>query len=105
MDYLEWIERERRARSRLLKDSPPVDGKRRVRVCRVCGEFCLCHEETCPNCGGNDIALQDLVEATAEVFDGNRIRCRFRYDQLEAAGGGRMVTAGRLYSGFAGGKA
>jgi hypothetical protein len=106
MDYLEWIERERRVRTRLLKDAPLVDGKRRVRVCRECGEFCLCHEETCPNCDGSDIVLQDLVPATAQIVDANWIRCRFRYEHLDAAAGGEKTpVTGTPRSGLAGEKA
>ncbi len=68
-----------------MKTSPLRDGKRRLRVCGECGEFCLCHEETCPNCDSGEILLQEIGEAVAEALDEKRIRCRFRYDHLDAA--------------------
>jgi hypothetical protein len=106
MGYREWIERERRVRGRLLKDIPLADGKRRIRICRECGEFCLCYEERCPNCDSSNIVPQNLIPVAVETVDENQIRCRFRYEHLDAAAGGEKTSVTeRLRSGLGGGKA
>jgi uncharacterized OB-fold protein len=83
MDYDEWISRERKVRTKLLTSSTVMREKKIYRLCQDCGEVCLCHEETCPNCNCNNIVqgkLDDDIEA--EVLSGKRIRCIFRFEHL-----------------------
>ncbi len=80
VNYEEWLSRERRIRMKLLNDSPEIRQSKIYRVCRHCGEICLCHEESCPNCGTDQIVLQKIEDAT--VVSVERIRCRWRYDNL-----------------------
>jgi len=82
MDYDEWIERERRMRISLLKDSPVIKEKSIYRICQDCGEICLCHEETCPNCNSIRIIQDMLHDKDIEVLIGKRIRCKFRFEHL-----------------------
>jgi len=86
MDYKEWIDRERKIRSKLLMSSPEIKNKSICRACKDCGEICLCHEINCPNCGGSKIVDHQFYDVEKEVLSGNRIRCRFRFkniDQIE----------------------
>lgn len=74
--YPAWIERERRIRIKILINSPATKGNL-YRVCRKCGEVCLCHEEACPNCNSTDIAGGAYLPSL-EV----RVRCRYRFEKL-----------------------
>jgi len=80
IEYNEWIKRERRIRFKLLRDSPVIREKKTYTVCQDCGEICLCHEETCPNCNSNRIEQQKVDDG--EAVSGERIRCRFRFENL-----------------------
>lgn len=82
MNYEEWIGRERRIRTKLLAGSPVILEKRLYPVCQNCGEICLCHEETCPNCNSSNIAQEKLNNIETEVLSGKRIRCAFRFERL-----------------------
>jgi hypothetical protein len=82
MDYWQWIRRERRIRSKLLRDSLVVRESGRCRICKDCQEICLCHEEICPNCGGRNVRQERLANIVAELAGGERIRCKARFDQL-----------------------
>ncbi len=80
MDYGSWTRRERRIRLKILKDSPTVREMAVYRVCKDCGEICLCHEQTCPNCNGTQILEKYLPDTKVQLKE--RIRCRFRFDNL-----------------------
>lgn len=80
MTYEEWIARERRLRVMILKRSPVVKERGTQRVCLDCGEVCLCHEETCPDCNSTNIGEVALGDLAAEAE--NRIRCRYRYSHM-----------------------
>jgi rRNA maturation protein Nop10 len=80
LEYGEWIARERRLRIRLLMQSPDIQRSGLFRVCQQCREICLCHEEVCPNCGGDYIDEQP--EDRDQVARGERIRCHLRFQQL-----------------------
>jgi hypothetical protein len=81
MDYDVWIERERRIRVKILNSSPIIQKEHKYRVCKSCGEICLCHEESCPNCNSTFITNQRL-----EIRDGfniaSKIRCQYRFNYL-----------------------
>ena len=79
-NYNEWINRERRIRIRLLRDSPVIRETKTCSVCQDCGEICLCHEIACPNCN-SDKVIQQKVSNVVEEGAGH-IRCRFRFEQL-----------------------
>jgi len=81
MDYAQWIERERRLRVRLLMQSPDIRRRGVFKVCRDCKEVCLCHETICPNCGKGSVG--EIRMDRAEVARGERIRCHWRFDNLE----------------------
>ena len=70
MDYEEWISRERRIRLTLLMSSPEIKNESISRVCEDCGEVCLCHELSCPNCGGSKIINQQIKDIERELLDG-----------------------------------
>jgi hypothetical protein len=80
IEYNEWIQRERKIRIKLLKDSPVIRHKKTFSVCQNCGEICLCHEETCPNCNSDSIVQKKIDDA--EMTSGELIRCRFRFEHL-----------------------
>ena len=80
MNYDEWIERERKTRVSILLGSPLIQKTGLYRVCRGCGEICLCHEETCPNCNAGNITEEKIDKDV--VISGKRIRCSFRYENL-----------------------
>ena len=82
MDYEQWIRRERRIRSKFLRDSVVVRESGICRICGDCQEICLCHEETCPNCGGGNLFQGRVESVTSELAGGERIRCKHRFDQL-----------------------
>ncbi len=86
MSYTEWIERERRIRIRLLLSAPSLMSDGILRVCGACGELCLCHEDRCPNCGSNDVSLQELPRRPDPATLAKSIRCMRRYKQLSADG-------------------
>jgi rubrerythrin len=76
MKYDEWIERERRIRANILNSSPLILRERIYRVCKNCGEICLCHEEKCPNCGSDEI-INEVLEKNINII--NQIRCKHRF--------------------------
>jgi Fe-S cluster biogenesis protein NfuA len=78
LEYEEWIERERRVRTRILMSSPVIAKDGLCRTCQDCGEILLCHEGTCPNCNSGRITSQRIDDA----LDAARIRCRFRFEHL-----------------------
>jgi len=80
MDYNDWIDRERRIRLKILKDSPVIRNSGIYRVCNDCGEVCLCHEQSCPNCNGRSIKEELINNIDEEI--GRRIRCMFRFEQI-----------------------
>ena len=80
MNYDDWINRERRIRSKFLMASPLVNGTRKYRLCQECGEICLCHEVRCPNCDADNILVRRVKDVQVELVE--RIRCRFRFEQL-----------------------
>lgn len=82
MHYDGWIERERRIRERLLRNSPLMMEHGLGRVCSNCGELCLCHELVCPNCGSDKIVQQVLTEHERKFLATDRIRLRLRFQQL-----------------------
>jgi len=82
MDYEQWIRRERRIRTKILRDSRELRGSGLCRICGDCHEFCLCHEEICPNCGGANILLQRVENLVTELAGAERIRGKHRFDQL-----------------------
>lgn len=92
MDYEEWIARERKIRLRILQNSREIRQTGVHRVCLNCEELCLCHEEACPNCGGEAIGERRIDQAQDFSGLGNRIRCRQRFDQLNRSS--TLVTAG-----------
>lgn len=81
MDYLHWIERERRIRLKLLLQSQEIADKGLFRICRNCDEVCLCHETGCPNCGG--LTIGELSVPRDEIVCGWRIRCHLRFKLIE----------------------
>jgi hypothetical protein len=87
MDYDNWIARERRIRLKLLTSSTVIQKTGPFRVCQDCEEICLCHENTCPNCGSDKICQEKLDDIVSEVMNGNRIRCLFRYKRLSKNNG------------------
>jgi hypothetical protein len=82
VDYKDWIGRERRLRRKILMDSAVIREKGICRICKECGEICLCHELTCPNCNCKDIIEDKFDNIKAEILNGNRIRCKFRFEKL-----------------------
>ena len=82
MDYEEWIGREHKIRSSLLLSSSDIQNKGICRVCQDCGEVCLCHEITCPNCGGNEIMQEQSENIESEIISGRRIRCQLRFKKI-----------------------
>lgn len=82
--YHRWIERERKIRIELLKTTLAGMDKKVCRICRDCGEVCLCHEENCANCDSSNISLEKLSVSGDEAiaFFGERIRCWYRYMHL-----------------------
>lgn len=82
MDYQGWIGRERRIRVSLLMGSPEIRNERVYRVCKNCGEVCLCYELTCPNCDDYKIIQEQFENVESEVLSGGRIRCRFRFKNI-----------------------
>ena len=82
MDYEAWIGRERKIRSTLLMNVPEIKNNSICRVCKDCGEICLCHEINCPNCGGREIGDQQFNDVEKEVLSGRRIRCQFRFKNI-----------------------
>jgi uncharacterized OB-fold protein len=82
MNYEDWIDRERRVRTKILGSSPEIRKNGVYRLCADCGEICLCYEEICPNCNCGRITMKQLSDTSAEVLSGKRIRCRYRYDRL-----------------------
>ncbi len=79
MDYSEWIERERRIRIRILFSSLDVKEKGFFRICTVCGEICLCHENNCPNCDSPEIRDMTLVFTEDDKALKEKIRCNYRF--------------------------
>jgi len=63
--------------------SPEIQNKGICLVCQECGEVCLCHEVTCPNCGSVDIVHQKIEEIETELLSEQRIRCKYRYENLK----------------------
>jgi hypothetical protein len=82
MDYKEWIIRERKIRATLLSNSIEILNKSICRVCEDCDEICLCHETNCPNCGSPRVYSKQVQNLDEVVKNGNRIRCRFRYERI-----------------------
>ncbi|CAB5084005.1 hypothetical protein D3OALGA1CA_429 [Olavius algarvensis associated proteobacterium Delta 3] len=80
MNYADWICRERRLRVQILKGAPQVASSGNVRICQNCGEICLCHEITCPNCGDKNIKPRNLPGWEREYH--RRIRCALRYKKM-----------------------
>ncbi len=80
MDYEEWIKREQRIRIKILENSPAISKKKIYRLCRDCGEVCLCHEQMCPNCNNDNIMERYLSNLDEESQ--KRVRCRFRFEHL-----------------------
>ena len=58
MDYVDWIMRESKIRIKILLDSPVIRKTGFYRICRDCGEICLCHEKACPNCNKKNISQE-----------------------------------------------
>ncbi len=83
MDYQIWIDRERRIRTKLLTGLPVIWEKRLYRVYQMRGEICLCHEDSCPNCNSTIIVQIKIDDIEKEVLSGKRIRCRFRFQNLD----------------------
>ena len=81
MDYNEWIQRERRFRIKILKDSPFVRKYSKIRTCNECKEICLCHEEKCPHCGCKDISEQKISLKNKKLE--KRIRCVSRFNHMQ----------------------
>ena len=79
MNYQEWINREKRLRIKILQSSPVVRNDKILRVCKECGEVCLCHEDTCPNCNSLNISNQILNFEDDPICIEDRIRCRYRF--------------------------
>ena len=84
MSYDDWINRERRIRTKILKDSPMIRQTGIYRVCGKCGEVCLCHEMNCPNCYCAIINEEGIIDLDKEVEC--RIRCLFRFQHLSLEG-------------------
>lgn len=81
MDYSTWIDRERRARAKILKTSlGSADAS--YRICLDCDEVCLCHEDECPNCGSKRVSFEKVDQGSLE----GRIRCWKRFEMLKEAG-------------------
>jgi len=81
MDYDAWIKRERRIRIKILNSSPVIQKEKLYRLCKDCGEICLCHEELCPNCNSMDIIPQILeIKNTDDIT--KKIRCHYRFNHL-----------------------
>ena len=80
MEYKKWIERERRVRISILKDSHKNLKTKTYRICQNCSEICLCHEETCPNCNYEKIIEEWIDNIDSVVY--SRIRCAYRFDHL-----------------------
>ena len=87
MDYREWIKREARLRSRILKDSQAIQQTGVYRICQNCGEVLLCHEVRCPNCDSAMIDEERLDNPAEQLRGGKRIRCRHRFNHLSHARG------------------
>ncbi len=81
MEYDDWIKRERKIRTKLLESSPLIYKFGICRLCRDCGEICLCHEDTCPNCSSVSILECKLTDDFEDLCN-ERIRCRFRFDHI-----------------------
>ena len=69
-DYDEWISRERKIRIELLKSSSLIRESKIYRICKDCGEICLCHEDRCPNCNFYRIIECLLVEDLEKIWNG-----------------------------------
>ena len=80
MNYEEWIKGERRIRMKILNDSPVIQERKAYRVCKGCGEVCLCHEGDCPNCNSSNITEHQLTNLDKDVK--KLIRCQFRFKHL-----------------------
>ena len=81
MNYDEWIQRERRARINILNSSPVIKQEHIYRVCQRCGEVCMCHEETCPNCNVLDIRNEKLLDTYDDAI-ARKMRCFYRFMNL-----------------------
>ena len=77
MNYEEWIKRERRIRIKILKDSPRISNEKVYRICKCCGEVCLCHEQNCPNC--SNIAEHKIIYIDKEIETRRRSQFRFKH--------------------------
>jgi hypothetical protein len=82
MDYGRWIARERKVRIKILLSSPQIRDTGVCRVCARCGELCLCHQETCPNCNSDAIGSKRLDGGRIEELAAERVRLRFRFKML-----------------------
>lgn len=79
MDYSEWIERERRIRIKTWSSSLDVKEKVIFRICTLCSEICLCHENNCPNCDSPEISDMTLVFTKDDEVLKEKIRCNYRF--------------------------
>lgn len=79
MEYNDWIDRERRIRIKLLDSSSIILKDHIYRVCKICGEVCLCHEEKCPNCDSDEI-ISEILENNSSII--GKIRCQHRYKNI-----------------------
>lgn len=65
-----------------MQSSPAIRNDKIFRVCKECGEVCLCHEDTCPNCNSANISNQRLDLENDTVYLEDRIRCRYRFMRM-----------------------
>ena len=84
MNYDDWIERERVFRISLILQSPFYQQTKNVRLCRLCKEVLLCHEECCPNCGSNEIDVENISDREDILLNGDYIRCKLRFKSLKS---------------------
>jgi hypothetical protein len=82
MQYDRWLKRQQQFRIKILESSPTIRITGIYSICQDCGEVCLCHEESCPNCNSNNIKQQVLKELDRNGLIQKRIRCRYRFNKL-----------------------
>ena len=82
IQYDDWIIHQREFRLKLLMDSTEIRQTNIYRICRDCGEICLCREVLCPNCGSAEIDQTRIHDVEKEVISCKRIRCRKRYEGI-----------------------
>ena len=84
MGYQEWINRERKIRTKLIVQFRAANDTHKIRLCVDCREVVLCYENICPNCASTKISRETIDDRNLEKMIADRIHCRDRYQKLFA---------------------